>query len=105
SLGGGIYSTNSTVMLLNTIIANSASGSNAWGTLTDLSHNLSSDASCGFATASSLNSTDPKLGPLASYGGLTPTMPLLFSSPAIDGGALSGAPATDQRGRARPFGA
>jgi hypothetical protein len=32
-------------------------------------------------------------------------MPLLSGSPAIDGGALSGAPTTDQRGRARPFGA
>ena len=34
-----------------------------------------------------------------------PTIPLLTGSPAIDGGNTATAPATDQRGRSRPYGA
>jgi hypothetical protein len=48
--------------------------------------------------------TDPKLGPLADNGGPTLTMALLPGSPAIDAGNTSLAPATDQRGFARPAG-
>jgi hypothetical protein len=104
SSGGGIASINGSATLLNTILANSTMGSNGFGSLTDAGHNLSSDASCAFTGAGSLNNTDPKLGPLADYGGPTPTMALLSGSPAIDGGTSVGAPATDQRDRARPFG-
>ena len=52
-----------------------------------------------------LNNTNPVLGPLDNYGGPTPTVPLLAGSPAIDGGSTALAPAADQRGHARPFGA
>lgn len=48
--------------------------------------------------------TDPKLGPLADNGGFTPTMLPGTGSSAIDTGTCSGAPATDQRGVARPQG-
>jgi hypothetical protein len=51
-----------------------------------------------------LNNTDPKLGPLANNGGRTLTMSLLPGSPAIDAADPAGAPATDQRGIARPVG-
>jgi len=84
--GGGICSSSGTASLLNTIVANSLSGSNAFGILTDLGHNLSSDASCNFSGPGSLNNTDPILAPLDDYGGPTPTMALLAGSPAIDGG-------------------
>src|SRR5204863_4651112 len=84
SLGGGIYNTNGTVSLFNTIIAGNLGGSNAVGTLTDMGHNLSSDASCSFAGPGSLNSTDPVLGPLDDYGGSTLSMSLLAGSSAID---------------------
>jgi hypothetical protein len=47
---------------------------------------------------------DPKLGSLADNGGPTLTMALLPGSPAIDAGSAVGAPATDQRGVARPQG-
>jgi hypothetical protein len=103
--GGSIYNTNGTVNLLNTIVANSPSGSNCIGLLTDQGHNLSSDGSASFSGAGSLNNTAPKLGPLDNYGGTTPTLALLSGSPAIDAGANAGFPVTDQRGRARPFGA
>ena len=42
------------------------------------------------------------LGPLQDNSGPTPTMALLSGSPAIDKGG-SGGPATDQRGRTRPY--
>jgi hypothetical protein len=45
---------------------------------------------------------DPLLGPLAFNGGPTQTHALQAGSPAIDHGDNSGAPATDQRGVARP---
>jgi hypothetical protein len=44
---------------------------------------------------------DPLLGPLAHNGGPTETMALASSSPAIDAGTATDAPATDQRGEAR----
>jgi hypothetical protein len=86
ALGAGIYATNGTVGLLNTIVANNAGSTNLFGYVLDNRHNLSSDSSCRFTNTGSLNSTDPKLGVLDNYGGPTPTMPLLSGSPAIDGG-------------------
>jgi len=105
SSGGAICNSNGTVNLYNTIVAYSISGSNCWGTMSDLGYNLSSDSSAGFSAAGSLNNADPKLGPLDDYGGPTFTMALLTGSPAIDGGSTASAPATDQRGRSRPYGA
>ena len=106
SLGGALYvATGATAIAVNSILANSLSGSNCFGTLTDGGHNISSDASCNFSSASSLNSTDPKLGPFGNYGGPTATIPLLSGSPAIDTGDAAACPAFDQRGIARPYGA
>ncbi len=54
------------------------------------------------------NVADPQLGPLADYGGPTPTHALLVGSPAIDAGdpaaeaGVGGVPEFDQRGT--PFG-
>jgi hypothetical protein len=103
--GGAIYTTNGTLWLGNSILAYSPSGGNAFGPLTDGGHNLSSDASCSFTNAGSLNNTDPLLGPLADNGGPTLTMALLAGSPAIDAGDDALAPALDQRGVRRPQGA
>jgi hypothetical protein len=105
AFGGAICNSNGTVNLYNTIVANSTSGSNCWGTVFDLGYNLSSDASAGFSAPGSLNNSDPILGPLGDYGGPTLTVPLLTGSPAIDGGNTATAPATDQRDRSRPYGA
>ena len=98
---GGLTTTGA--ILQNTLLSGNTS-SNAAGNITDAGHNLSSDGSCAFTAAGSLNNTDPKLGPLAGHGGPTLTMPLLPGSPAIDAGNTPGAPATDQRGVARPQG-
>jgi hypothetical protein len=104
ALGGGVHSTTGTATLHGTIVANSLSGGNAFGTLVDNGYNLSSDLSCNFTNTGSLNNSDPKLGPLDDYGGPTPTMPLLAGSLAMDGGDPTGYPLTDQRGRSRPYG-
>ncbi len=47
---------------------------------------------------------DPRLGPLAANGGSTMTCALLAGSSALNSGTATGAPATDQRGVARPQG-
>lgn len=104
SLGGGLFSTNGDVILVNSIVAHSLSGSNGFGVFVDQGHNLSSDGSLNFTAPGSVNHTDPKLGPLADYGGPTRTMALLAGSPALDAAASGDCPATDQRGIARPFG-
>ena len=100
-LGGNLRNTTGLVTLKNTIVANSSSGTNAFGTITDGGNNISSDLSCNFTNAGSLNNTNPRLGPLADNGGATLTMALLQNSPAIDAGNSAVSLPTDQRGVAR----
>ena len=100
-LGGNLRTSTGTVTLKNTIVANSSSGTNAFGTITDGGNNISSDLSCNFTNVGSLNNTDPRLGPLADNGGSTLTMALLQNSPAIDAGNSAVSLPTDQRGVAR----
>ena len=116
--GGGITQTccQSSLVVVNTIIANSNSGSCCncsllSGTFTSLGHNLGSDNnSCPFNATGDLSNTDPLLGPLADNGGPTFTHALLPGSPAIDAGddIVLGPPhnlTTDQRGQPRMQGA
>lgn len=56
------------------------------------------------ANADLLN-MNPQIAALAFNGGTIPTQALMADSPAIDAGNNTGAPATDQRGAARPVGA
>lgn len=74
--------------------------------VSSLGYNVSSDASCNLTGLGDLNSTSARLRPLRNNGGPTPTHALRGSSPAIDLVPLSlcPAPATDQRGLARPQG-
>jgi len=97
------------VILQNSIVANSSGGPNCFGTMTSNGYNLSSDNSCNFNGPGDLNNTDPMLGSLASNGGPTQTMALLPGSPAIDAGNPNGCTdgkgnllKTDQRGFPRP---
>jgi len=101
--GGGLSSTNATVMIRNSIIANTGFGGDTWGTLTDAGYNICSDSTANFSAMGSLNNTDPLLGPLADNGGPTPTMLLLTGSPALDV-IPTGFPPVDQRGVTRPQG-
>lgn len=101
----GIASFSGSVILRNTIIANSISGNNCTGTLIDGGGNLSyPDSTCPGINA------DPLLGLLQDNGGPTWTMALIPGSAALDTGddAICAAPPVnnlDQRGVIRPQGA
>jgi hypothetical protein len=99
----------------NVIVANNAAGN--WNCRsavpTSLGHNLDSETPvdiaglglCGFGGGPmDQTNTDPKLDPLANYGGFTETHALQTGSPAIDTGDSTpgNCPATDQRGVLRP---
>lgn len=110
--GGGIYAAGP-VMLYNTIVAgNTGSASNPTdvsGPIFSLGNNLIGVANNQGAVflpsdlvGTTANPIDPKLGPLGNNGGPTPTMALLSGSPALGAGSSANAPATDQRGDARP---
>jgi hypothetical protein len=108
-VGGSIYNYfEGTAILQNTIVANSTLGGNCSGSVTSNGYNLSSDGTCNLNNTGDLNNTDPKLGQLGHYGGLTRTIPLLSGSPAIDAGNPNGCTdgnghllKTDQRGKPR----
>jgi predicted outer membrane repeat protein len=98
--GGGIYRSSGSVAVKNTIVANSLSGGNCGGSVTNSGFNLSSDTSCGFNHVPNI-----MLGPLMNNGGPTKTHLPLSGSPAIDFVAVGcPPPATDQRGASRPVG-
>jgi len=102
--GGGIHNTG-TADLLNTLIAGNTApaGPDAFGTFVSQGYNLlgTSADSSGWQVTDLLD-VDPLIGPLQSNGGTAPTHALLQGSPAIDAGDDASAPATDQRGIARP---
>jgi uncharacterized repeat protein (TIGR02543 family) len=105
TLGGNLCNASGTLSLRNTLLAHGEEGGNGAGSLTDAGFNMSSDASCSFASGTSFNLTDPRVLGLADNGGPTPTLALDRDSPAIDFGTTIGAPSLDQRGRPRPTGA
>jgi hypothetical protein len=74
------------------------------GSLDSQGHNLFGDGTggSGFADTDLVGTSafplDPQLQPLGDYGGPTPTMRPLPSSPVLNAGDNTDAPATDQRG-------
>ena len=103
--GTGIRTTGTDgTKLINTLLAENSPGGNGFGGITDLGYNLSSDDTCSFTEAGSMNNTYALLGPLSDNGGSTLTVALLPGCRAIDAGDTAAAPPTDQRGVARPFG-
>ena len=104
--GGGIYNSEyaSTITLKNTIVANSPTGSNCVGAITDGGGNLSyPDTSCPGGN------NDPLLGSLQNNGGPTETMGLGPGSAALDAANDAICAATpvnnhDQRSIVRPQG-
>jgi CSLREA domain-containing protein len=109
--GGGVLTSSGAVTIANSIIAgNSANDApDVAGTFTSSGYNLIGIASggSGFSRAkqdqfgTTASPLDARLGPLANYGGPTPTHALLSGSPALDKGKSFGF-RTDQRGRKRP---
>jgi predicted outer membrane repeat protein len=106
--GGGIF-TNDTVSLQSTILAQNEGGNCLKSIQASLfasqGDNLADDnTTCGLGANDLAPGTNPLLGTLGNYGGLTQTVPLLQGSPALDAVThnLCPPPATDQRGVARP---
>ena len=113
--GGGVYVSGSGSLRGTLLGNNQPYNAGAASLLADAGYNLSTDSTTNcvlhltnypavFTASTSRTNTNPQLGPLGDYGGLTPTMPLLAGSPAIDAGGDGAGVATDQRGRSRPFG-
>jgi hypothetical protein len=108
--GGGMFNSQSSPTLINTIIANSPSGGDCVGTAVNAasSNNLieGTTNACGLTDGVSGNivGAEPNLGLLANNGGFTQTHALLRGSPAIDTGTNVNCPQTDQRRRSRPQG-
>ncbi len=101
--GGGVCIISGTATLNNTVVANSPSGGDIYGSVSG-SNNLIDDGSGGLDPTTNLLDVDPMLAPLGNYGGPTHTMPLLPGSPAIDAGSNALIPTgitTDQRGEPR----
>ena len=115
---GGLYSSNNGgggsdygfIHLANTIVAgNIGPNCSSVGAFANSGNNIDGGTTCVSTFGNSKQNTDPLLAPLAlNSPGTTWTHALLPGSPAIDGVTFSspnGAPATDQRGVARPQGA
>lgn len=89
------------VTMKNTLMAGNQPN-NCYYSFVSLGHNLDSGNSCGFNATGDISNTAPLLGPLQDNGGPTPTHALLPGSPAINAGANSNCPLTDERGITRP---
>ena len=102
--GGGISRNSGTASLRNTIVSDNAPA-NCSGSIANTSNNLDSGATCGFGAASgSQSNANPGLGALAANGGPTMTRSIGSTSPAVDKGTATSAPANDQRGLGRTDG-
>ena len=116
--------TTATIVLNNTLLSGSTDGTNAVADFIQNTNNSGNGSGFGSVASSGANdliqtraaaandfagaatTANPLLGTLANNGGPTFTMALLPGSPAINAGASTGAPASDQRGELRPqFGA
>ena len=100
--GGGIRQSAGTLTLRNTIVANSTTGGDCSGTVTDGGNNIVEDNTCGFS-----GGVDPNLGALT---GSPAYFPLNAGSPAINAGddaVCAAAPVNNesQNGVTRPQGA
>lgn len=109
---GGVRRDAGSVNIKNTIIAGNFLNTGTMfsndvsGSLDSQGNNLIGDTTGGTGfVAADLQNVNPQLGIFAHNGGAADTHSLLAGSPAIDAGNNTGAPATDQRGAARPQGA
>lgn len=108
----GIFSSNSNVIITNTIISNHISSQDCSGVIDSNGFNIDSDGSCiDGGVEGDLPLTDPLLQPLSDNGGPTLTHAVILGSPAIDMGnpinldvLENRCEEKDQRGIFRSFG-
>jgi CSLREA domain-containing protein len=104
---GNTVRSTGTMTFTNSIVAqneNAAGGANCSGTVTSAGYNLDSGDTCAFNATGDRRNANPMLDALGLNSATIQTHALLPGSPAIDSGALSGCPSTDERGVARPQG-
>ena len=101
--GGGMYNDGSVSTVKNCIFWGDTGGEFVYqfGSAPAVTYSVVQGAPL-YAGTGNINA-DPLLGPLADNGGPTKTRALLSGSSAINAGTGAGAPATDQRGVARPY--
>jgi hypothetical protein len=80
---GIVAYTNTTVVLMNSIVAGNGDG-DCSGVMLSMGYNLDGDGSCGLLQRGDMPNTNPGLAPLADNGGPTPTRALIPGSPALD---------------------
>ncbi len=108
TVGGALYmAAGHQTVLTNTILADSPTGGNCFGTITASKFTFSSDNSCALPAGNTIkgqnpNGLDPLLTALGNYGGPTQVHMIKSDSPAKDGVVGSDAPLIDQRGLPRP---
>ncbi|MFA5401167.1 MAG: choice-of-anchor U domain-containing protein [Dehalococcoidia bacterium] len=109
SYGGGLFNSRlSLAIFVNTIVANNTAVQQGArnclnrGTVQSVGHNIDSLNELGFDAAGDQVNANPLLGPLQNNGGPTFTCAVGIDSPAFNRGDNGNAPATDQRGVARP---
>ncbi len=110
--GGGIELGSSHANIKNTILANNTGGGannfySGGGAINSQGYNLENNTEAGFTVGGDIQNGTIDLDPIAGNGGPTQTHALQYSSDAVDaipegGTGYNGAPATDQRGTARP---
>ncbi|CAN5631060.1 hypothetical protein BH10CHL1_BH10CHL1_33130 [soil metagenome] len=110
SSGGGLYvQGGGNVALDSTVIANSQTGGDCVGTISDTGYNFIEDAAnaCGLTDGLNHNfiGVDPALTALGNYGGPTWTHIHLDTGNLPDHGNPATCPGADQRGSVRPSGA
>jgi hypothetical protein len=115
-VGGGIFSGGGATIGASIVATNTANGStnNCSGIFTSVGYNMTDDttgAACGFTQGTDMVNANPDLGPLATNGGPTETLLPSPTSPAVgvipspttvNGVAVCGTGAFDQRGVPRP---
>jgi Ca2+-binding RTX toxin-like protein len=107
--GGGAFFSRGAPSLVNTLIADNNAPTRPDIRVYNPSYPVNATfslienpADAAITGSSNIFGQDPKLGNLGDNGGLTPTIPLLDGSPALDAG-LSAGLGVDQRGAPRPF--
>ena len=104
SQGGNLYvggSHNALISLKNTIVA-FGGPNNCDSTVASQGNNLEGANACGLSAGTDQHGLNPMIGALQNNGGPSSTHALRPGSPAIDHGANSGCPLTDERGVPRP---
>jgi hypothetical protein len=106
--GSSVYTLDYLVAFHNTIVERGNLSDECYaagtGSFQSAGFNLTDDSSCGLNKAGDRHIQDPKLGPLADYGGPTWTVSVLAGSKALNNGQDAGCPSIDQRGVHRPQG-